>query len=68
MSMSDKYHWRVIVDLGDNKETLVHEGVDINMAFLRIGQMALSLGIEQIIILRDAEEYRRYELKHEAKP
>ena len=65
--MSNEY-WRVIVDRGDNAETLIHESDDIDAVYRRIGQMVLSLGIEQIIVYRNGEEYRCYELKHRILP
>jgi hypothetical protein len=61
--MSNEPYWRVVVDRGDNAETLIHESNDIDAVYRRIGQMVLSLGIEQIIVYRDGEEYRRYKLK-----
>ena len=57
-------HWLIVVDRGDDKETRICETDDVNKVYLRIGQMVLSLGIEQIIVYRNSEEYRRYELRH----
>lgn len=59
--MSDYY--LVVVDHGSNDLVLAHEGSDINNVYLRIGQMAMSMDIEQIIVYRNSEEYRRYELR-----
>jgi hypothetical protein len=59
--MNDEY-WCIVVDRGDGKETLIHEGNDIDKVYTRIGQMVLSLGIEQIVVYRNGEEYRRYAL------
>lgn len=56
-------HWLIVVDRGDGKETRICETDDVNKVYLRIGQMVLSLGIEQIIVYFNGEEYRRYELK-----
>lgn len=57
--------WLVVIDRGDGKETRIHEGDDINKVYTRIGQMVLSLGVDQIIVYRNGEEYRRYELKRQ---
>lgn len=59
--MSDYY--LVVVDRGGKDLVLAHEGSDINKVYVRIGQMAMSTDIEQIIVHKNSEEYRRYELK-----
>jgi len=56
-------HWRIVVDRGDGLDTVIHEGYDVSQVCIRIGQMALSLDIAQIVVYRNGEEYRRYELK-----
>jgi len=57
-------HWRIVVDRGIGiADTTIYDGYEIDRVFIRIGQMALSLDIEQIVVYRNGEEYRRYELK-----
>ncbi len=57
-------HWRIEVDRGSGLDTTIYDGYEVDRVFIHLGQMVLSLGIEQIVVYRNGEEYRRYELKH----
>jgi hypothetical protein len=62
--MSKSEHWIVCVEYGGYKGCVrAYEGYDIKKAYIRIGQMALSEGIDQIIVYKNCKEYRCYELK-----
>lgn len=55
--------WLVCIDRGDGLMTRISEHDDMEHIYRRIGQMVLSTGVEQIVVYRNSEEYRRYELK-----
>lgn len=54
-------YYLIVVDRGDGKKTLVHEGNDIYNVYVHIGMMMMSMGIDKITVYRDSEKYRCYE-------
>lgn len=58
-----EHDWRLVIDRGGGLDTLIVETTDLEGLYRRIGQMVMSLDIEQVAVYRDDVEYRRYVLE-----